>query len=232
MDVNEIANYAFNSFDPSASFFDPNEADNAAGKVRRIRNQANIDLTLTNNLGTVQRVELFNYLRSISKINNPAIVPLATARAATVDNIIQNPAATTENSLIFFDQDGNLIIQNGAGNKLTVAGNQVPYRALFESTIQSPFVIDRIRMTFTTDPQIDKPIKFTRQTFLGSASDNTITPRSFQSPMQQQSKIVDIVQSFPIDAQSGFNFELLNGETVTMSLFLSIYTNVADARKL
>lgn len=224
---------AFESFDDEAAQFDDaansfddannnEEADNLTGKrpVRKIvkKQSASFDISMANPTAEVIKIELFNELNSFVKKLNPSYV------AGTFSYI---PANSLEGQtaaglgVVGFDKNGVLKITSS--NVLTVAKasvtcQQFPYSGLMESTVSQPFVITRIRMTVTTDAQIDNEIIWFKSSFLGSTSQNSISPRTYFNPDQQQSKIVDIPARLSIDGTKGLLYALNAGETVKFSI--------------
>jgi len=204
---------------------------------RRIRQQplAQIDIVLDNSAmtsGSVTTVELFNYLRSNTIITNSAYSSTAgTFRASTFDNLQLRATPATgqilsDALLIYWNAAGDLVYSKTEGTTSAVGTvickisfPQVPFRVLHEATRNNLLWIEKIRMSVTTDAQIDNPINIFKNTFLGGTKSNQIAPRSEFKPNQFQSKIVDVNVKTAIDAETGFSYKLNSQEKVTMSLF-------------
>ena len=220
--------YKFKTFDPGIANenrpFDPAYSYDGLGDYSRNANLAQIDISIVNAQATDVTVELFNFMRSCTKIYNPSISAL---NPATVENLItltgSNPKALDLNSLIYFDKSGSLIYQNASGAKCTVSANQLPYRVLFESSGFTPFRVETMRLTVTNDSQIDKQFTHVKQTWLGGKIENTISPRSYLNPTQFQSKTIDIAARFNIDLETGLWYTVKAGETVSINFFINEY---------
>jgi hypothetical protein len=187
-----------------------------------------ITLKVVNGIAATQKIEFFNYLRSIVKIVNANItasLPFAYADIA----ITVAGAAGTPNlvSRVYFTDAGSLVIESAAGTLCTLSCTTVPYRTLFEGSASLPFKVEKLRFSFTTDPQLDEEITVFRNTIFGSYSEKKISPRTFLDPNQQQSKVVDIPMSFQVNCETGINLNILSGETVSLALFVSTTTNPA-----
>lgn len=252
---------SFDTFDPEmydpsgaaeSAYFDPEMYDDEDGydlpdsygqlmrkqtTKSRIRQQplAQIDIVLDNSAmtsGSVTTIELFNYLRSNTIINNSSYSSTAGVfRASTFDNLQlrTTPAALqilSDDLLIYWNKDGDLVYSKTQGTGANVGTTickiscpQVPFRVLHESTRNNLLWIEKIRMSVTTDAQIDNPINIFKNTFLGGTKSNQIAPRSEFKPNQFQSKIVDVNIKTAIDAETGMSYKLNSQEKVTMSLF-------------
>jgi len=220
---------AFNSFDDfDGQNFDPNlfsnsyDPDNATGKPNpgqprpQLSGLAQFTIKIVNALGADTKIELFNFLRSVAFAANSDVSALNPWTAVSV-------AAANANSLIYFDQSGNLIFQDAGGLKLTISCNQVPYISLFYASAFFPMRVERMLMTFTLDSSLDQDIKHTTNTFLGGKKTNPITPRTFFDPTQFQSKLVNIKAPYDIDIEKGLQFTILSTETLSFNLYLRRY---------
>ena len=243
----------FDTFDPDQDAFDPSMSDNADGPQTRQRqiSKAYFDLTLTNSSEHKQTVELFSALDSFTFRRKPELLPtsgpdylnytmhpLGTVQGneSQINNIVPvgNRTPANENTADFgyvgFDELGNLVL-TGAG-PVGVAGNlnisvnckQTPYNGLFRSSAIVPFRITRIRMSVTTDAQIDNEIVHFTQNFLGAKSQNTVNPRNFFSPTQFQNRIIDIPTNFRIDGNRGLLYAINNAEVVTWNVEIEQYS--------
>jgi hypothetical protein len=178
------------------------------------RKTSQVTLNITAEAGSVKStIELFNFLNSFTRITN------ATYGALTPFDPTNRDAANL-NGLIYFAKDGSLICQDAGGKKITIQGTDATYNALFNMTSASNFVITKMRMTVTTDAQIDNSITHFRKTALGVFKQNVINPRSYFNPNQFQPKIIDIPLNSPIDNEHGLYMAINSGETVSISLFL------------
>lgn len=223
-DVRSMERAAFNSFDDTDTF-DPNMFDPNNATGRQVQNAApraplsaiaQFTIKIVNGLGADTKIELFNYLRSIVWALNTNITAFNPWTAVSV-------AAANANSLVYFDQTGNLIFQDAGGLKLTISCNQVPYISMFIASAFFPWRVERMIMTFTNDLSLDQDIKHVTNTFLGSKKENPMTPRTFFQPTQFQSKLVEIKAPYDIDIEKGLQMTILSGETLTFNLYLRKY---------
>lgn len=177
---------------------------------------AQVDVKIVNAGLTNEVVELFGRSRSFADIKNAAINAHGVFCAATRD-------VANLNSLVYWKDNGDLIIQNAAGALTTVSCKQVPYRTLFNSSAIQPFKIEKARLTVTNDGQIDNDINDVSLTFLGKIDRNSLSPRSFLNPTQFQSKIIDIPYKVEINSERSIEYQVNAGETVSFNFFISAY---------
>lgn len=218
MSRKRIENYSFNQWEgqPGVELYDGegNTVKNAGGIV-------SIDIEITNDALVPLYVELFAGGVSFTKAErtewvsgNYTYLPADAIRAAFTDD-----------GIVGFDENGNLLITGAEGaGRLTVSCSQIPYRQLLEKTATQAFRIERTRMTVTTDAQISKQITCFAKSFLGGTASNNLNPRRFFSPDQQQSLIIDIPVPFRVDAERGMYLQVLAGETIQFNMDISQYT--------
>ena len=203
------------SYDPDApSFTGPNPNTPA-----RTRQKASFDLVMTNTHGSQLQIELFNELRTFTENLNTS---LAAAPVNMVPQLSNTGLQLAGVGIVGYDSTGKLIATNATAYNavLTVDCPQYTYRALQKSSGRRPFRIVGIRMTVTTDAQIDNEIVHFTSNFLGASQRNVLSPRTFFNPQQFQTKIVDIQCNFPIDDQKGFYYKLNAGETVKWNVLI------------
>lgn len=229
--LNKLATANFDSFDGEDNFdpenFDPEnfDFDNATGqpmrkavaKAKPVGSVAQFTISVVNAQSTNVTVELFQFIRSISGALNSNISALNPFTALDV-------ASANANSLVYFDRAGNLIYQDSSGAKCTVSCKQLPYISLFKASGIFGFMVERIRMTVTNDGQIENDIVHVTNTFLGATKRNPISPRSFFSPNQFQSKTIDITAGFYIDSEKGIETVVNASETVIYNMYLRRYS--------
>jgi hypothetical protein len=187
------------------------------------QNLAQVGIKCTNSSSsTSETVQLFNYLRLISEIADSSVT-------SSVPGIFPNITLTegTPNTIItatrtFFNQSGNLLINEASDRAVTVEGTTVPYLTLVKGSAILPFKVSKLRYAFTSDSQLDQEIIIFTRTIFGAYKENRISPRSYFDPNQQQSKVVDIPIEFNIDLQTGIQISLLASEVVTLNLFCDI----------
>lgn len=215
--------FGLNNYD--ANMYDANMFAGPTGSGNNL-SQVGIKVT-NNNSGGANKVQLFNYLRSIDEIANAALT-------TSVPGIFPNITLTegTPNTIItatrtYFNQNGDLVIGEGSGDSVTVTGTTVPYRTLVKGSAVLPFKVQKIRYAYTSDSQLDEEIVIFTRTIFGAYKENRISPRSYFDPNQQQSKVVDIPISFAIDLQTGIEINLLASEVVTLNLFCDVTSQPA-----
>ena len=172
-------------------------------------------MTFTNGSATTLKVELFNELNSFLKFQRTEFIngvytylPVS----LSPNNLIAVGAGT-----VGYNNAGQLYVRGAAndGTQLTVSCSQFSMQGIQEASGKGfGFRVVGIRMTTTTDSQIDNEIVHTKSSFLGSKSQNRISPRTFFRPEQFQSKIVDIPLTMLINAEHGIDYSLNAGETV------------------
>jgi hypothetical protein len=210
--------FNFDNYDPS--MYDPSMYNGPTGSGQ---NLAQVGIKCTNSSSsTSETVQLFNYLRLISEIADSSVT-------SSVPGIFPNITLTegTPNTIItatrtFFNQSGNLLINEASDRAVTVEGTTVPYLTLVKGSAILPFKVSKLRYAFTSDSQLDQEIIIFTRTIFGAYKENRISPRSYFDPNQQQSKVVDIPIEFNIDLQTGIQISLLASEVVTLNLFCDI----------
>lgn len=214
---------SFENFDPSMSSFDPwgGQADAGMSKnngqvVVTTGQLGSVTVSINNATANKLNVELFNYLNSITKVYNPALLAIQPFTFADV-------AKANTTSRVYFDASGNLIIEDAVGAKVTVSCKEVPYVTLFESSGVAPFLIQKIRLNVTNDAQISNDIIHTTKTFLGKVSTNSIPPRTYFNPNQFQSNIIDVPMNVEISAEKGLQYGVNAGEVVDLTMYLSAW---------
>lgn len=227
--LNELERHAFNSF--SGNNFDPNNFDPDAfnyangqatrkGVAAPLGQGGQFTITVVNGQAGAVTVELFQFIKSITNANNPQVSALNPFTALDV-------AAANAQGLVFFDRSGNLVYRNAAPADCTISCKQIPYKSLFIASGLYPLVIDRMRVNVTTDAQIENDITHVTNTFLGLVKRNSISPRSFFSPNQFQTKTIDIPVNFDITAEKGIETIVNAGETITYNIFLRAFNKPA-----
>lgn len=129
-------------------------------------------------------------------------------------------------SVVGFDQDGNLEVQgaNAAAARLTISCSNVSYSGLFNASAVIPFRVEYIRMTVTTDAQIDNDITYMSKSFSGGQKELAISVRGYFRPNQQQTKTIDVNASFDIGIDKGFKLQVLAGETIRLACWVTLFS--------
>lgn len=210
---------ALENFDMDGSGgFDDEAASNFGGKKRSLR-PASFDLTFTNVTNEAITIELFNYLKSFTHTRRLDIITSATVLNHPLNSF--EGLALNRAGCVGFNEAGDLQLTGAAAAvAVTVKCGQFPYKGVFESSALRSFRIKAVRMTTTTDGQIDNPITHFVQTFLGAKAENQISPRTSFKPDQFQSKIIDIPMDFLIDRERGLTYTINANETVKWNVVI------------
>lgn len=223
------------NFDPT--HFDPNAAkgyNNADGDAGTTTAQAKpgmkmqVNVTMQNNAaGKDLTVELFNWMTSFTKVLNTTYVngnykyiPLL-----TYEGIAANAAG--HGGTVGFDQLGNLEIHGDDAVPdalVTVGCGETPYSAFFEASAIIPFQVAFIRMTCTSDTQIDQQITWFQRTFSGAITTNKVSPRAYFKPNQFQNLTIDITAQFPVGIDAGIFTLVLRSQNLRHSYFINYWT--------
>lgn len=231
MPFENVETAAFENYDDAAQMYDA-DASNFNGPVAgqgtnrqaqpaKKRLRSSFDLTIFNGAATPLLVELFNELNSFLKKQRLEFVNgayLYLPVTSSPSNLIAVGAGT-----VGFKENGDLYVRGAANDatQLTVSCAQFPYNGLFEASGKGiGFKIVSIRMTVTSDGQIDNEIVHTKSTFLGARSQNRISPRTFFRPEQFQNKIIDIPVGMVINAEHGIDYLVNAGETVKWNVII------------
>jgi hypothetical protein len=168
--------------------------------------------------------ELFNAYKSASKVYNAslnsAVYPATYEKIALTTG---TPNTITLTGRMFFDSSGNMQIYTSATNTeyiyISVLTKNLTYRQLFDFSQSSEgFTITKIQARFTTDAQIDNEISFVYNSIFGKTETQSISPRTYFSPSQYQSLLVDIPVEFYINGERGIQFTLNASETVVLNM--------------
>jgi hypothetical protein len=230
----------FNAYDPSNSF-DPRLAgnfNNAAGdsgsagstvQSAKPGQKMQVNLTLTNPAANFLTIELFNYLNSFTRVQQPGYVNPALPNYAYVPlssyQGIQRLIATTDGT-VGFSNTGSLEVRGLPANPVATVGcSEIAYASFFAASGITPFSVLGLRVTYTTDSQIDNNITYIKKSYAGGVVENPISPRSFFQPSQFQDLIVDVAASFDIGIDTGIKYVLNSGETVKFALFINMWTS-------
>lgn len=232
-------NFDGDDFDPDTfdpDFFDEDsfdsEEDEYQGKRKKfsLRGIAQVDITIDNSQqASAQQVELFNYLRSFAFIRNTTLD--ATKIPFTLDGISAVATnANFPNQTIFFNQSGDLILRGASSTSFCkVSCGQLPYRSLFEASSRSSFLLSKMRLSVSNNAQIDQSIVHFKNTMFGGIQENSISPRSFFSPTQQQSLIIDIPNlKLILDQERGLRVNVLANQSLNISLFINEWRKLGN----
>lgn len=225
MPFENVDEAAFQNYDDAVQMFDADVANNYSGSRQaqpaKKKLRSNFDLTFTNGAAVALNVELFNELNSFMKKQRLDWVSgayLYLPGTSSPSNLIAVGAGT-----VGFTETGDLYVRGAANDatQLKVNCSQFPYSGLLGASGKGfGFRIVSIRMTVTTDSQIDNEIVHTKSSFLGSKSQNRISPRNFFRPEQFQGKIIDIPVGMIINAEHGIEYKLNAGEVVKWNIVI------------
>ncbi len=233
---------AFNAYDPRtsgyANNFDPrvqgrynNANGNEAGTTvadAKPGQKMQINLTLNNPTASNLTFEMFSYLFSQLRtqkqeyiVGAHTYIPITSLEGITA-------VAANAGGVVGFDQTGTLFIQGAPANpRGTIGCGEIPYASLFAASGITAFDIAYFRMTTTNQPQIDQNLTWFRRTMAGGVQENRISPRAYFRPNQFQNLTIDLTVSLSIGIDSGLRMVVLAGQSVTLGLFISAWTNQA-----
>lgn len=235
----------FGNYDPNVNNFDPamagrgnyNNADSGtAGSgiaAAKPGQKMQVNLTFVNAAAVPLTFEVFYFLNSFLRVLNPAYVPATNANYKYIPQDsyegIQGVAAGTDGT-VGFNSRGSLVIRGrgatgGPDPVATLGCGEIAYASFFAASGITPFSVTGIRMTVTTDSQIDNQVVYIKKSYSGGQVENPISPRSFFQPNQFQDFIVDIAAAFDIGIDTGLRYIVNNGETVKFALFINMWTN-------
>lgn len=188
--------------------------------------QLMLTLSVVNATAATLTAEFFSYIDSIVRRKKAEYVSGAFLYTpiSSVEGLVRAIADT--GGTVAFDQDGNLEVlgANNAAARLTISCSNVSYAGLFEASAVIPFRVEYLRMTVTTDGQIDNDITYFSKSFSGGQKEITIPVRSYFRPNQQQTKTIDINASFDIGIDKGFRLSVLAGETIRLACFVTLFS--------
>lgn len=215
-------------FDPRVSAkFNNADGGGAASTLAQAKpgQKMQVNITLTNNTAQLITFELWYWLNSFMRVQNPqyAVGNYTYIPQDSYEGIKAIAAATDQT--VGRDKAGNVVIRGLLADPVaTIACKEIAYGSFFEASSITPFSVAWIRMTVTTDPQIDNVINWIKKSYSGGVVTNPISPRSFFQPNQFQPKTVDILASFDIKNDTGLTTQLLAAEKVSYALFINIWT--------
>lgn len=186
-----------------------------------------VNLSMKNNSNVALTFELFNWMNSFTKILNPNYVTGNWHYIPLLSYAGLGLSASLYDGTVGFDDLGNVLIKgahavpDGSG---VIACSTNPYRAFYEASSIIPFSVSFIRMTFTSDEQIDNELIWFQKTFAGAYSENRVSPRAYFDPQQFQDLIVDVKAGFSVGIDAGVRVLVNAGENLRYSLFINYWT--------
>lgn len=241
----------FSNFDPNKSNgFDPqvmgkyNGADSAGspGYVTASAKPAmkmQITITLTNAAAIPLTFELWYFLNSMLRVRNSTFAGFADSGGGTGPNYLYIPQNSYEglqaiiadtDGTVGFNQLGACIIRGLPANPVgTIQCKEIGYASLFEASAITPFIVSWMRYTVSVDAQFDELITWKQKSYSGGQSVNTINPRVYFDPNQQQPLVVDILTQFDVAIDRGLELNILNGQSAKLALFIIDWTAQALA---
>jgi len=176
-------------------------------------------INIVNAINAITKVELFNSLNnwaSVLGVIQPTFNPFT----------FTNRAAANANSTIVFAPNGDLVVTSAAGTTLTISCEDIPYKTLIETLKFYRVHVAETKFTFTNDAQLNQKIQYTMQTFLGKIVNNQWSPRKYFKDGQFQTKQVTMPMGYIIDGETGLNFNVGIGETISLIFNLDRYAKV------
>ena len=176
-------------------------------------------LQIVNGINAITKVELFNSLNnwaSVLGVIQPTFNPFT----------FTNRAAANANSTIVWAANGDLTVTSAAGTVLTISCEDIPYKTLIETLKFYRVHVAETKMTFVNETQLNQKIQYTMQTFLGKSVNNQWSPRKYFKDGQFQTKQVTMPMSYIIDGETGLNFNVGIGETISVVFTLDRYAKV------
>jgi len=210
---------------------------------------AQFDITITHAQAGALNIELFNAQNTIAEFmngtSNPGLLPALSARVIKVRNSANTGAedltvygigyneVTGAGTQItaYWNEAGDLIYTDAAGDACTISCKQIPYRSLVKYSERGSFRINKMRMKFSQSDQINQDIQWKEKTFLGATKSNTISVSSFFRPDQFQSLLIDVPTPIRIDAEKGLFYTMAPGSggsnVLLINMFIGNYTRSA-----
>jgi len=233
----QLENYAFSQFAGAVDSFDPDSFDpdnfdededyGFKGKkkpgigTKVVRSQfASFNITIQNESATLSlTAELFNALNSFLVAQN------STYANGVVTYVPSGGIVAADGAPVCgFTKDGSVIVTGSSGSHdLTISCEEIAYAALLESSKIRPFVVEKMRMSFTTAGQIDNKVTYFSKSWLGGVKENNISPRQFFKPDQFQTLIVDVPVNLPIDGETGVKIIIKPSETLRINFIVMLY---------
>ena len=180
-----------------------------------------ITVVVTNNMANACKVLMFNGIFSFDSIvqNNIYGVEVFTPFIAETRN------APNLNNVIYYDALGKQIIQNAAGEKVTIetVGENVPsYRDMCNVTkANRSYEVNRFKLSATTFAQIQQGnIGLTRWSDNGLKVSNSEPLLTNLSVMQQTQTTIDVPTGFTLDLNTGLSLNILPAQSVTFNFFV------------
>jgi len=248
--IAELENAAFSSFDADDNYDADNATgavprlrQQAGSKIQVSRSEGlspfrkvpanNITIKIVNDDVIGRTVQIFNAQRNISEIVDgdlPNYYPVNSGAVSVFSDPTTNfigygyiPAAVPAFTCgVYFDRSGDMIYAGNDGST-TISCTTIPYRALMKYLGSMAFRITRMRINYSNTAQIANDFILTKQNFLGKKESNTLSVDPSYSPFQQQSLIVDVNVSIPIDKERGILYHVNAGQTVTINMAIEAY---------
>jgi hypothetical protein len=223
MNLDGVEQQALANFADGADNYDDGTFDSFAGKGGgRVARKASFDLIFNNPSGEALTVELFNATNTFTEKQNVQLVNSATV--LLIPHTSFEGSALSRAGIVGFRSNGDLILTGAsAAVACTVNCPQLSYKSLLKESGRKGFKITAIRMTVVNDAQISNEIVMFSKSFLGSSSRNSLSPRTSLRPDQFQTKIVDVPMDFLVNGNSGLEYKINAGETVTWNVVIEAY---------
>lgn len=189
--------------------------------------------------------QLFGACRSIAEMADSRTFPLVQPFDANISGkiaIYTGAPADLEN-VAFWQSDGSLFIGDvfvagGTGavspkDGVLISCVEKPYRFVLKQLNTTLVIVRKTRFAYRNEASLDYGIEFTTESFLGKEDNNTITPRTYFDPNQQQSKTVDLNQEMVISQELALTGDIdLNEPEITFTLFVRAFNKSALMGKI
>lgn len=133
----------------------------------------------------------------------------------------------TDTRIVEWQQDGSLKIStvnptDGTVDEyIVISCEEVPYKTLIENLKTSVLLVKNMRFGYVQETSLDKSLSFVYASMFGSDQTNNLVPRRYFTPEQQQSRIVDIDQSYFLTGELAINSVMKANET-NLSFILDV----------
>jgi hypothetical protein len=268
MDLNQAVRNmnqaSFNSFEGGSDNYEPDPTESfdpafpnqyvgrGAGTTKRQatggRNtQGSFQITVTNTNTNPVNFELFNYMRSLERIENASrygsLVPASSSETIVADvnggtNNVQNygyfhKSAVVSGSVSGYPQDicawqkdGSLIhnYNVGSNGNLVIQCAELPYRSLLEYTSTGALSIASLRLEVSDETQINRTLIWSKKNIFGVEVSNNLSISRNKSAYQFQPKIVEVNMPFVITAETALLYSIGGSQNLTLTFYVNSFT--------
>lgn len=144
---------------------------------------------------------------------------------------VVNASTTIAKKAVIFGAFKHLnMARFGSDEDVTVemANPDVTYAQMLQQSGSEPFEVVLTRIECTDAVQLRRPMLLKNQIGSGDAKSRSISVGSYNSPMQYQSTMIDVQQSYRIDGSTWLEYTIKQATTVSFSFFVSAQVNIAN----